>query len=166
MPRSEDEAGVTISDLDRLLDYDPGATREANLSRPKRVRQLKDAVRRDLAWLLNTRQGEFVPDLKETNSSIAAFGLPDFANLSAHKADDQKEIRRQIEDAIRVFEPRLDFVVVTFQPAHSTDRLMHFLINAHLKVEPHPEPTTLYPVVHTFNPQHPLHDQQPLPLSL
>jgi type VI secretion system protein ImpF len=154
MPRSEDEAGVTISVLDRLLDYDPGAAREANLSRPKRVRQLKDAVRRDLEWLLNTRQGELVPDLKETNSSLAAFGLPDFANLSAHKPDDQKEIRRQIEDAIRFFEPRLDFVVVTFQPAHSTDRLMHFRINAHLKVDPEPEPITFDTVVQMGNGQY------------
>src|SRR5260370_34994764 len=116
MPRSEDEAGVTISDLDRLLDYDPGATREANLSRPKRVSQLEDAVRRDLEWLLDTRQGELVPELKETNSPIPAFGLPDFANLSAHKADDQKEIRRRIEDAIGLFEPSLEFVAVTFHP--------------------------------------------------
>jgi type VI secretion system protein ImpF len=149
MPRVEDETGVTISIFDRLLDYEPGLSREADRSRPKSLRQLRDAVRRDLEWLLNTRRVDLAldPDLKETNRSVAAFGLPDFTNLNAHKLDDQKEIRRQIEDAIGFFEPRLEGVVVSFQPADSTDRLMHFRINAHLRVDPEPEPVVFDTVV-------------------
>lgn len=156
MPNAEDKTGVTISVLDRLIDYEPGVSREADLSRPKSLRQLKDAVRRDLEWLLNTRQVAegLDPDLKEINSSVAAFGLPDFTNLSAHKADDQKEMRRQIQDTLNFFEPRLESVVVTFQPSHSTDRLMHFRIDAHLKVDPEPEPITFDTVVQLGNGQY------------
>jgi type VI secretion system protein ImpF len=149
MPRIEDETGVTISVLDRLLDYEPDTSREARVSRPKSLRQLKDAVRRDLEWLLNTRQvtGNLDSELKEINNSVAAFGLPDFTELNAYKPDDQKEMRRQIEEAIRLFEPRLGGIQVTFQPSYSTDRLMHFRINAHLKVNPEPEPITFDTVV-------------------
>jgi type VI secretion system protein ImpF len=156
MPRIDDETGVTISILDRLIDFEPGLSQEADPSRPKSLRRLRDAVRRDLEWLLNTRQGtmELDPDLKETNRSVAAFGLPDFTHLNAHKLDDQKEIRRQIEDAIGFFEPRLDDVVVTFQTAESTDRLMHFRINAHLKVDPEPVPVTFDTVVQTGSGQY------------
>jgi type VI secretion system protein ImpF len=147
--RKTSDIGVTISVLDRLIDYEPEASREVDLSRPKSLRQLKDAVRRDLEWLLNTRQasGELVPDLKEVNNSLAAFGLPEFTDLSPDKPDDQREMRRQIEDTIRFFEPRLDAVVVTFQPSASSERLMHFRIDAHLKVDPEPEPITFDTVV-------------------
>jgi type VI secretion system protein ImpF len=149
MPSAEDKTGVTISVLDRLIDYEPDASREGRASRPKSLRQLKDAVRRDLEWLLNTRQvaGTMSPELKEINSSVAAFGLPDFTDLSAHKPDDQKEMRRQIEETISLFEPRLGSVVVTFQPSYSSERLMHFRINAHLKIDPEPEPITFDTVV-------------------
>src|SRR6266487_548663 len=116
MPSADDKTGVTISVLDRLIDYDPDTSREGLLSRPKSLRQLKEAVRRDLEWLLNTRQvaGLSELDLREVKESVAAFGLPEFTNLSANKPDDQKQMRRDIEEAIRFFEPRLDSVVVTF----------------------------------------------------
>jgi type VI secretion system protein ImpF len=155
MPRAEDETGVRISILDRLIDYEPGLSREADPSRPKSLRLLRDSVRRDLEWLLNTRQAELAldPDLKELNESVAAFGLPDFSHLNAHKAEDQKEIRRQLEDTIRFFEPRLEGVVVNFQPAQSTDRLMHFRISARLRVDPEPEPITFDTVVQHGNGQ-------------
>ena len=147
--RKTSEVGVTISVLDRLIDYEPEASRDVDLSRPKSLRQLKEAVRRDLEWLLNTRQatGGLLSDLKEVNNSLAAFGLPEFTDLSPDKPNDQKEMRRQIEDTIRFFEPRLDAVVVTFQQSYSTERLMHFRIDAHLKVDPEPEPITFDTVV-------------------
>jgi type VI secretion system protein ImpF len=143
MPTIEGEARLTISVLDRLLDYEPNTSREAKPSRLQNLRQLKDAVRRDLEWLLNTRQvANLSPHLKEVNSSVAAFGLPDFTELNAEKADDQKEMRRRIEETIRLFEPRLGSVVVTFQPSDSTERVMRFRINAHLQIDPEPEPIT------------------------
>ena len=151
MPRAEDETGVQISILDRLIDYDPSLSREADASRSKSLRVLRDSVRRDLEYLLNTRQVELALDsnLKELNKSVAAFGLPDFTHLNAHKTDDQKEMRRQLEEAIRFFEPRLEGVVVSFQPGQSSDRLMHFRISARLRVDPEPEPISFDTVVQT-----------------
>ncbi|HEY0007063.1 MAG TPA: type VI secretion system baseplate subunit TssE [Pyrinomonadaceae bacterium] len=144
MPRTDNEVRITPSVLDRLLDFEPEMSRESAASRSKSLRDLKQAVRRDLEWLLNTRQvADGLPaGLKEVNRSLAAYGLPDFSNVSTQNPSDQKLMRREIEDALRIFEPRLEDVVVTIEPTRSTERAMRFRIDARLKVEPAPEPVT------------------------
>lgn len=155
MARTDNGIGVTISVLDRLIDYEPGNSREPVTSRSKNLRQLKDTVRRDLEWLLNTRKVAGLPsDLKELNNSLAAFGLPDFANLSAGYIDDQKRMVSDIEETIRVFEPRLQDVVVTLQPSRSVERLMHFRIDGRLNVEPAPEPVSFDTVLQLVSGQY------------
>ena len=47
-----------------------------------------------------------------------------------------------LEQAIRVFEPRLEDPVVTLEPLDGIERVMRFRIDARLKVEPAPEPVT------------------------
>jgi len=128
--------------LDRLIDYEPEVSREPIASRTKSLRQLKQSVRRDLEWLLNTRQivDGLPPDLKEVNNSLAAYGLPDFSHINIENLDDQKQMQRVIERVIQIFEPRLEDVVVTVEPARHAERVMRFRIDARLKVEPAPEP--------------------------
>ena len=144
MARTDNEVRVTNSVLDRLLDYEPEISREALASRSKSLRELKQSVRRDLEWLLNTRQiaGGVPADLKETNNSVAAFGLPDFTHLSIDSGGDQKLIKREVEEAVRRFEPRLENVVVSIETTRSTERMLHFRIDAHLRIDPAPEPIT------------------------
>lgn len=144
MARSDNELRVVTSVLDRLLDYEPEISREAMASRSKSLRELKQSVRRDLEWLLNTRQvaGGLPPELKELNDSVAAFGLPDFTALNIDSADDQKSIKREIEDAVRRFEQRLEGVVVAIEPVRATERTLRFRIDARLKIDPAPEPIT------------------------
>lgn len=156
MARTDNDVGITKSVLDRLIDYEPGNSREAAGSRSKNLKELREAVRRDLEWLLNTRHvaGGIPPDLTELHNSVAAFGLPDFANLSTNQLDDQKRMRSDIEEAIRIFEPRLQDVVVTLQPSHSTERLMHFRIDGRLNVEPVPEPISFDTVLQLVNGQY------------
>jgi type VI secretion system protein ImpF len=144
MARTDNEVRVTPSVLDRLLDYEPELSREPLASRAKSLRQFKQAVRRDLEWLLNTRQiaEGLPPELKETNDSLAAYGLPDFTTLSTESAADQKRIKREVEETIRRFEQRLENVVVSFEPGRATERGLRFRIDARLKVDPAPEPIT------------------------
>ena len=144
MARTDNEIGVTTSVLDRLIDYEPEVSREAIASRSKNLRQLKEALRRDLEWLLNTRQVALglPPELEELNRSLAAYGVPDFTNLNVANQDDQKRIQGDIEEALRIFEPRLESVNVSFQPSSSGDSRIHFRIDANLKIEPAPEPIT------------------------
>ncbi|MBC7910612.1 MAG: type VI secretion system baseplate subunit TssE [Pyrinomonadaceae bacterium] len=144
MLRTDNEVRITPSVLDRLLDYEPELSREPVTSRAKSLRQLKQSVKRDLEWLLNTRRTAEVvpPELKELNDSLAVFGLPDFTTASVKNTSDQKMMRRALETAIRVFEPRLEDLVVTLEPMDSIERVMRFRIEARLKVEPAPEPIT------------------------
>lgn len=144
MPRTDNEVRVNTSVIDRLIDYEPEVSRESVASRSKNLRQLKQSVRRDLEWLLNTRQraGGIPDELKEACDSVAMFGLPDFTSLSIHSADDQKFIKHEVEEAIRRFEQRLEGVVVSLEPAAAADRVLRFRIDARLKIAPAPEPIT------------------------
>ena len=144
MSRTDNEVRVQASVLDRLIDYEPEISREPVASRSKNLRLLKQSVRRDLEWLLNTRQlaTGVPPELKEVNDSVIAFGLPDFTALSIDNADDQKLIKREIEEAVRRFEQRLESVVVSIEPVQPTERVLRFRIDARLKIDPAPEPIT------------------------
>jgi len=144
MPRSDNEVRVTLSVLDRLIDYEPEVSREAVASRSKNLRQLKQSLRRDLEWLLNTRQlvGGIPSELKETKKSVLAFGLPDFTNLTIDSADDQKLVKHEIEEAVKNFEQRLEGVTVSVEPIDSLQRILRFRIDARLKIDPAPEPVT------------------------
>lgn len=142
MPRTDNEVRVMTSVLDRLIDYEPEVSRESLASRSKNLRQLKQSVRRDLEWLLNTRQraDELAEELKESGDSVVMFGLPDFTTLTMDSAEDQNYIKHEIEEAIRRFEQRLEGVVVSVEPVLATDRVLRFRIDARLKIDPAPEP--------------------------
>ena len=156
MARFEEEVRITPSVLDRLIDYEPEVTQEPIASRSKSLRQLKQSVKRDLEWLLNTRQvaGGLPPGLKETNRSLAAYGLPDFTTISIRNEDDQELMRRAITTAIKILEPRLEGVTVTIEPLYEGELMMHFRIDARLKVDPAPEAVTfdtvLDPIHHQY----------------
>jgi type VI secretion system protein ImpF len=142
MARVGDDLGATVSVLDRLIDYDPGVSREPLSSRSQNHKQLKETVRRDLEWLLNTRTSvdRQMAQSLELNRSLATYGLPDFTNLGTNDVDDQKQVRWAIQEAISIFEPRLKDVLVTLQASQSSDRLLHFRIDARLRIDPAPEP--------------------------
>jgi type VI secretion system protein ImpF len=142
MNRFDNEIRITPSVLDRLIDYEPEVSQEAAASRTKTLRQLKQAVRRDLEYLLNTRQvaGGLPVRLKEINKSLAAYGLPDFSNVNVNSPEEQTRLRRMIETTIATFEPRLKGVKVTFEPLRGAERALRFRVDARLQVEPTPEP--------------------------
>ena len=143
MSRFDNEIRVRPSVLDRLIDYEPEYSREAAPSRAKNLRMLKQSVRRDLEWLLNTRSTPNVPpDLKEVQSSIVVFGLPDMTTLSAKSPADKVRLRRSVERVLEAFEPRLEGVVVTVDPEPGPGLSLKFRIDARLKVDPAPEPVS------------------------
>ncbi len=144
MARFDNEIRITLTVLDRLIDDEPNVSSEAPASRQKSLRQLKAAVRRDLEWLLNTRQmvDAVPPDLKETTRSLAVYGLPDFTSYSIKSPSERNRVRRALENAISTFEPRLEDVTVSLDPMHETERVIRFRVDARLKVDPVPEPIT------------------------
>jgi type VI secretion system protein ImpF len=142
MARTDHEIRITPSILDRLLDYEPQMSREAPRSQAQSLAELKISVKRDLEWLLNTRHnGVDVPEtLEELNESLMVYGLPDLASLSVRNPDEQDRLTKAIENALRTFEPRFLNVRVALEPIDNTDRQLKFRIEAHLDIEPVPEP--------------------------
>jgi type VI secretion system protein ImpF len=144
MSRFDNHIRITPSVLDRLIDYEPELSREPITSRSKSLRQLKDSVKRDLEQLLNTRQsGDWLsPDLKELYNSVASYGLPDFTSVAVKSPSEQSRLRSALEQAIAVFEPRLEDVTISLLPFGDFDRSLRFRIDARLRIEPAPEPIT------------------------
>ena len=144
MPRSDHEARITPSVLDRLLDFDPRSSSEGQKSRSQTLHELKASVGRDLEWLLNTRRlaFELTEDLYETNRSVVAYGIPDLTTLSPDSHLDQKALVKQIENAITIFEPRFLSAKVTLEAMGGTERSLRFRIDAQLDIDPAPEPVS------------------------
>lgn len=144
MSRTDNEIRITLSVFDRLIDFEPTATQEAPKSRSKSLRELKQAVRRDIEWLLNTRHysGEVDEKLKEIRKSVVFYGLPDFTALSVKNDSEQKRLTKSLETAIKYFEPRFIDLKVTMEPIRDTDKLLRFRIEASLDIDPVPEPIT------------------------
>lgn len=142
MSRVDNEIRVSLSVLDRLIDLDPRVSTEPPKSRSTSLHELKQAVRRDLEWLLNTRcHTETLDDrLEEAPRSVAFYGLPDFTAISVRNHNEQKRMTNAIENAIRVFEPRFISLKVTLEPISEVAQQLRFRIEATLDIEPTPEP--------------------------
>jgi len=142
MARTQGEITVTLSVLDRLLDREPHTRVEAPLSRSQSVRLLKNAVRRDLEWLLNTRRvfQETDEALKEVNRSLYQYGLPDFSTYTMASSADQAKLLRYLAAAIKLFEPRLGNVrIVPLESSVAGLQEFRLRIDAMLLMDPVPE---------------------------
>lgn len=144
MSRFDNEVRIVPSVLDRLLDDRPEESREAPASRQTSLRLLKQSVRRDLEWLLNTRldPSHVAEPGSELSKSVACYGLPDFTSWNVRGGADQETLRRSVEEAVARFEPRLEGVQVTLETVSEVDRTLRFRIEARLRIEPAPEPVT------------------------
>jgi type VI secretion system protein ImpF len=143
MARSDHEPHLRPSVLDRLLDDRPDLSTEPVGSRAQSLRALKKSVARDLELLLNTRQEALdgvSDDFSELPRSLLTYGLPDFTSLNLGTPNDRARVRRCLEDAISVFEPRLRHVRVNFEPPREHDRTLRFRVEAVLRTDPSPEP--------------------------
>lgn len=136
------ERTVQPSVLDRLIDTDADRTADPPATLAQSVRDLKNAVRRDLEWLLNTRRIiEPAPaGFVELQRSLYHFGLPDITALSAGSLTARELLRRQVQEAITHYEPRLANVRVTVaQTDDGGRRELRFVVDGLLRMEPSPE---------------------------
>ena len=150
MARTGADVIVTLSVFDRLIDQEPKSQSEAPLSRSQSVRLLKAAVQRDLEWLLNTRRIFQEPDesLKEVNHSLYIYGLPDFSQYAMANPADQSKLLRQLQAAVKMFEPRLGNVrLVPVENAETGIQQMRLRIEAMLLMDPAPEPVSFDTVI-------------------
>ncbi|HEY6945451.1 MAG TPA: type VI secretion system baseplate subunit TssE [Candidatus Acidoferrum sp.] len=132
---------VTLSVLDRLLDNEPKSKVEGPLTHSKSLAQLKLAVRRDLENLLNTRcTPEPIPESSvETLRSAYSYGVPDITEITQNFLYEKDRLLGEIERVVRLFEPRLGGARVAILPASGTERVLRFVIEGMLKIDPTPE---------------------------
>lgn len=126
--------------IDRLIDLEPGNHKEAHVAQGQSLRQLKDSVRRDLEWLLNTRRTPAVPGAraKELWRSSYCYGLPDLTGMALDTIQARGDLARILETVIGAFEPRLRNATATLQPSTVGSRVLRFQIEALLLIEPAP----------------------------
>ena len=143
MAKIREEQQLVPSVLDRLLDDEPEKTQELPKSRNQVLRELKQAVRRDLENLLNTRWrcSTWPPNFDELDTSVVNYGIPDFSGSNMASAASREQLRHVVEQVIRKFEPRFRSVRVNLlENADQIDRTIRFRIDAMLYAEPAPEP--------------------------
>jgi type VI secretion system protein ImpF len=129
--------------LDRLTDEEPEKTSESRDSRVINLNRLRDIVRRDLAWLLNTNNMDTIldPDVyPHTCRSVVNYGLRDTSGdfTTENRADD---IRKSIERAILRFETRIIPGTLEVSIRETKDRkraVVDFDIHAEMWAQPLP----------------------------
>jgi type VI secretion system protein ImpF len=95
--------------LDRLTDNAPNQKREQFDQQTLSMEQLRQAVLRDLAWLLNTTNLATLMDLAATPlaaKSTLNYGIPGFAGM-IESSSRVVALERELADAIRQYEPRI-----------------------------------------------------------
>jgi len=130
--------------LDRLTDLTPHTRVEAEDSRMMNKSQLRDAVLRDLSWLLNAVQP--LRGLTETHAqaahSVLNYGLPPMSGQMASRVDISL-LERTLKQAILRFEPRVmaDSLEVKALDATSvldTHNVIEFEIHGFMWAQPVP----------------------------
>jgi len=95
--------------LDRLTDFAPEKEKESSSKQVLSQKQFKDAVIRDLAWLLNTTSLDSVYDMsefREARHSVLNYGMPDISGHTSHSID-VTSLEKTLRNVISEFEPRI-----------------------------------------------------------
>lgn len=129
--------------LDRLIDDEPDQPGDRLLGLSEQTLALREALRRDLEMLLNSRR-RFLP-LPEAatalDQSLARYGLPDVSHEEVDSGRFRAALPEIIRTAVERFEPRLRDVRIELAPPRSdTDCLLRFQIQAELLVQEGLEP--------------------------
>lgn len=129
--------------LDRLTDAAPESTSERREERVIDVRRLREIVRRDLAWLLNTtnQEGE-IDTVRYPNVAVSTvnYGIREVTGgiSGARRA---QQIQAAIRQSIARFEPRIapDTIQVELREAETQgEMVINFDIRADMWAQPLP----------------------------
>lgn len=131
--------------LDRLVDDQPHRRQESRDDRVLSMGRLRQAVQRDLAWLLNTVNLEATDDLGEyplVARSVLNFGLPDLTGLPSSSLDPVM-LERVVRQAIWDFEPRISRHTVKVRVATDRDAMSHNALTFYIEGELWAQPTPI-----------------------
>lgn len=109
MPERTSNDLLQPSLLDRLTDNEPEKGVESRERRVMSVRRLREAVFRDLSWLLNAGNMEAVTDLSDypyVRDSVLNYGMRDITGRTEGSVQ-VNSLEREVAEIIRRFEPRI-----------------------------------------------------------
>lgn len=132
MARTKSEILITQSLIDRLVDQEQWPeTRAASIS------MYRDSLKRDVEWLLNTRQ-PVMPELASypaLASSVFNFGLPDLHSFDGSAGKEHNALTVALEKCIRTFEPRINQPRVYLARTDLLSRSLKFHIEGQITYE-------------------------------
>jgi type VI secretion system protein ImpF len=119
------------------MDSSPDLSRDPPLTMPEQIREMREAIRRDLEALLNTRRRPTAPPsaLEELGDALVSYGVDGM--VSANLVTDEAKLRlaRVIERRISLFETRLSDVRVTILKSRTAgERALRMRILATFRV--------------------------------
>ena len=130
--------------LDRLTDNDPERKQESRDARVLSPSRLRECVRRDLVWLMNTTHLRSTQDLDDyplVARSVLNFGLPDLAGRTSSTVE-AGVLEQAIRKVILDYEPRLVARSLRVKLAVDDSQMNHnsmtFDIEAELWAQPLP----------------------------
>lgn len=129
MERYDEAQDTSTSVLDRLLESE----RPTNSLGYQTDNSVIASIMRDLQILLNTRRQDALidPEFEYCNRSVLRFGVPDLTQCgSLAQTNEQKRLCSWLEEAIRLFEPRLRKASVRLIPAPNEKTLLRFQLEA------------------------------------
>jgi type VI secretion system protein ImpF len=143
--RAQDRVQPSL--LDRLTDDDPANRRDAYDIRGFSLARLRDAVLRDLSWLMNASHLTATRDLARyphVAASVLNFGIPPTTG-QVKAAIDAAALARNVRIALLRFEPRLlpDSLRVSVTRDTGQQGAFQFVIEAELWAHPLPLRMTL-----------------------
>ena len=132
MARPKSEVPITQSLIDRLMDVEQWPeTRAASIG------MYRESMKRDLEWLLNTRQ-PVIPELEScpaTAASVLNYGLPDIHSFDGSAGKEQNALTVALEKCIRTFEPRINQPRVYLTRSDHLSRSLKFHIEGQIFYE-------------------------------
>ena len=147
MARQTTKPPPRLSLFDRLLQ---GDCIETDRNADRAMRELREAVRRDLEILFTTRPRylSIPPKLEELRLSLLSFGVQDLQTQQLATPAQQEQFRLKLEALIRKFEPRFREVSVELVARTDTlDRTLRFRVHAVLQTDATAEPVVYDTVV-------------------
>lgn len=119
--------------LDRLIDEAPDRAVDPPMSFVDQVRDIREAIRRDLEALLNTRRCPETPPaaLAELKDALVSYGVDGVVSANLMTDEAKLKLAAAIERRIALFETRLSDVRVTILKSRTmTERALRMRIQA------------------------------------
>ena len=132
--------------FERLVDENPNTPGEAQPFRIYGVAALRESVQRELARLLNTRSPVLGGMADERDRTVIDYGIPDFSHVGPASTTDLQHLAQVLERTIAAYEPRLQQVRITLEPATNSQSVVRGVIAGNLIVGTVNEPIA-FPLV-------------------